>query len=246
MLMVIAIIGLLTAMSLPFMKGINKSNLMASATRQLLDDVGYARHRAIAGHTTVYMLFIPPANGGDYSSLTDEQRRTLVTGQATTYSYFTKRSLGEQPGESNPDYITKWYTLPQGTFIPKYKFTTLTSVGPTGQQIPIDPFTYSTTFPVPASIDDGGVAGNPIPYIAFDYMGRLVDESGNPKLQGEYIPVAQGSIFYQRDAGGNLAWASADIQENPPDNSLVNYNVIHIDGLTGRAKVEQLELSTRK
>ncbi len=59
MLVVIAILGMLTALSLPYMKGINASNTMQSATRQLLDDIGFARHRAVSGHTTVYMVFVP-------------------------------------------------------------------------------------------------------------------------------------------------------------------------------------------
>ena len=59
MLMVIVIIGLLTTIGLPAIKGMTKSNVMIAANRQLLDDLAYARQRAIADHTTVFMVFVP-------------------------------------------------------------------------------------------------------------------------------------------------------------------------------------------
>lgn len=250
MLMVLAIIGLLTGLTLPFLKGLSRSNTIGSAARQLLDDVSYARHKAIASHTTVFMVFVPPADQAEaniYLPLQQslpKQWTSLVTGQATSYSFFTRRSLGEQPGEQNPNYVTKWYSLPQGTFIPEYKFYSPqpTSIGPTNDPKIVTPFASSKAFPVPVTTMNGGVTNGTIAYLAFDYMGRLVYEDGTPTMRDEYIPVAQGSIFFTRDQNGGLIWDKADIQENPPGNSLVNYNLIHIDALTGRAKIEQVEL----
>lgn len=60
MLVVVGIIGILAAISLPAMKGIGQANLTAAANRQLLDDLSYARLRAISDRTTVYMVFVPP------------------------------------------------------------------------------------------------------------------------------------------------------------------------------------------
>jgi prepilin-type N-terminal cleavage/methylation domain-containing protein len=58
LLVVIAIIGILAAIAMPVI-GSFKPNPLASASRQLLDDLSYARHRALADHTTVYVVFIP-------------------------------------------------------------------------------------------------------------------------------------------------------------------------------------------
>src|SRR5216110_3223149 len=57
LLIVISIIGLL---SLPALKGFNRSNLIASANRQLLDDLAQARQRAISDRTTVHVVFVSP------------------------------------------------------------------------------------------------------------------------------------------------------------------------------------------
>ena len=76
-----------------------------------------------------------------------------------------------------------------------------------------------------------------IPYIAFDYLGRLT--SG----QDELIPLARGSIFYDRNVDGTIKQSvPADVQESPPNNSVNNFNIIHIDWLTGRARVEKQEI----
>src|SRR5687768_13656403 len=59
LLVVLLIIGLVSAISIPAMKGIGQSNTMASATRQLLDDLAFARHKALTGRTTVHVIFAP-------------------------------------------------------------------------------------------------------------------------------------------------------------------------------------------
>src|SRR4029434_4147767 len=72
LLVVLAIIGLLAAVTLPAMKGMRQSNALAAANRQLLDDLPGARQRAIKDGTVVMVLFVPPAdpaNIGVYSPL---------------------------------------------------------------------------------------------------------------------------------------------------------------------------------
>src|ERR1039457_2565354 len=59
LLVVITILGILAALTLPALKNLGKSNSAVSASRQLLDGVGRARQLAIAKHTTVYMVFVP-------------------------------------------------------------------------------------------------------------------------------------------------------------------------------------------
>src|SRR3954452_23273593 len=60
MLVVVAIIGILAAIGVPAIRGMTKSQATVTADRQLLDDLANARARAIAQHTTVYMVFVPP------------------------------------------------------------------------------------------------------------------------------------------------------------------------------------------
>ena len=83
-----------------------------------------------------------------------------------------------------------------------------------------------------------------LPYIAFDYSGRLISEldaSGN--YQDAYIPLAKGSVSYGRDPTTKLPQLTtvnpADVRETPVGNSTdISYNVVHIDALTGRAVLE--------
>src|SRR5213083_2607207 len=58
LLVVISIIGLLAAVAVPVVNNF-KPNIVAGATRQLLDDVARARQLAISQRTTVYMVFVP-------------------------------------------------------------------------------------------------------------------------------------------------------------------------------------------
>src|SRR6267378_1982484 len=58
LLVVIAIIGILAAIALPTVS-MFKPNPLAAASRQLLDDLSFARHKALADHTTVYVVFMP-------------------------------------------------------------------------------------------------------------------------------------------------------------------------------------------
>ena len=59
MLVVISILGILAALTVPALKNLGKSNAAISASRQLLQAVGRARQLAIANRTTVYMIFVP-------------------------------------------------------------------------------------------------------------------------------------------------------------------------------------------
>ncbi len=83
-----------------------------------------------------------------------------------------------------------------------------------------------------------------LPYVAFDYAGRLISEldaAGN--YRDAYIPLAKGSVSYGLDAATRLPTLSTlsplDVRETPVGNSTdISYNVIHIDALTGRASLE--------
>ena len=231
LLVVLLIIGLMAAISLPNIKYMNRSNSMASATRQLLDDMEYARNRAISGHTTVYVLFMPPLDpnlASQAANLSAYQQTNLITGQQISYALYTRRSTGEQPGWETPKYLTRWHTLPQGIFIPISKFSA-----------DVNGIRQFQTMSAPVPTIDG--MNVPMPYIAFNDQGQLAPDSTG-LAQDEIIPLAQGSIFFPKDNYGNLIWDTADVRESPPNNSITNYNRIHIDWLTGRAKVERLEI----
>jgi prepilin-type N-terminal cleavage/methylation domain-containing protein len=250
LMVVIAIIGVLAAISLPAIRGMTKSNAMIAANRQLLDDIAYARQRAIADHTTVYMVFIPPhivnpayvpPAGSD--PVVMKQYTNLLGAQFTTYSFLSLRSVGEQPGRSTPRYLTGWRSLPNGVFIATNKFNIPPPFTQPAPQ-PFRNFPVLNTFPFPLATNT--ITGTIfLPYIGFDYLGRLVRfdifDQPVPPID-EYIPLARGSIFYPRDSAGNFTNAPADVQENPLNNSVNNSNVIHIEWLTGRAKVERQEV----
>jgi prepilin-type N-terminal cleavage/methylation domain-containing protein len=264
LLVVIAIIGLLAGLGLPSIKNMGKSNAMIAANRQLLDDINYARQRAIADHTTVYMVFIPPSivDPALFPIPTDPRLAAAVTnlwgGQYTTYALLSLRSVGEQPGRSTPRYLTDWKRLPAGVFIATNKFTTVPGLTTN--------FFYDLQFPFPVSTNyPVGNKAYRLPYLAFNYLGQLVDKNGqllNNQNQ-VYIPLARGSIFYARDANGNFAPQPADVSETvagtayytafnttntqtgyslPPPDDAKTYNQIFIDPLTGRARVQRQEV----
>src|SRR5688500_12949263 len=58
LLVVIAIIGVLAAIGLPALKGMGGTNDVSAAIRQLMDDLSYARIKAINERTTVYVVFV--------------------------------------------------------------------------------------------------------------------------------------------------------------------------------------------
>lgn len=264
LLVVISIIGLLAVLGLPAIKNMSKSNAMMAANRQLLDDINYARQRAISDHTTVYMVFIPPTIVDQtlFPLPADPRLAATVTnlygGAYTTYALISLRSVGEQPGRSTPRYLTEWKTLPAGVYIATNKFTYVANYATNFFYDVQFPFPVATNFPV-------GKNAYRLPYFAFNYLGQLVGSSGqllNNQYQ-MYIPLVRGSILYARDATGRFAAQPADVQENvagsayytgynsfqaqtgqalpPPDNNKV-YNQIYIDPLTGRARVQRQEL----
>ena len=229
LLVVIAIIGILAAIGLPAIKSFTKSNATISATRQLLDDIALARQRAISSRSEVDMVFVSPqvtTLAVDTLSLDDRKAATnLFGGQFISYALFARRQVGEQPGRSTPRYVTSWRTLPEGTFIAAYKFGKFAING-------VAPF-LRTNFPVPSVT---GQQNFQFPYVGFDYQGRLI--SG----RDEIIPLARGSVFPMRDAAGQFVPGPAEVVETPPGNATNVFNHVRIDWLTGRARVERLEV----
>ena len=239
LIVVLVIIGLLAAVSLPALKNVRQSNAMVAAGRQLVDDLALARARAISERTFVRVLFVPPAIVGmPFSSNAKDAKlqKRLITGQFTSYALFADRTVGDQPGRGVSRYLTSWRSLPNGVLISTNKY----DMG--GNPNDLDEFkrpfgdpTLITLFPFPTIDGDGRV----IPQIVFNEKGMLVDVAGKPRLQGEIIPLARGSILYVRDeATGDVT--DIDVRESPPGNAsdTNSFHIVRIDGLTGRARVE--------
>jgi prepilin-type N-terminal cleavage/methylation domain-containing protein len=152
LLVVISIMGLIAALAVPALKNLGKSNIQASATRQLLDDIGRARQLAIGQHTTVYMVFVPTNyfnlndsiggvlqndvnNSANFQTPADQlQAQTtmsnLVTLQLTGYNFISFGQVADQPGQHSWHYLSTWQSLPDGTFISAAKFQPASNYNP--------------------------------------------------------------------------------------------------------------------
>ncbi len=252
LLVVIGIIGILSAAALPSIRSLTQSNTLASGSRQVLDDLAYARQLAITGRRTVYMVFVPPTVLNqvprirslplELLSLRDRENQinlltnTLRQSQYLGYALFATRTVGDQPGRGSARYLTEWKELPEGMLFTPSKFLDLGEVqwrlkASVSTNNPTDrPLPYSS-FPFPA-------ANSPLarlPYVAFDWRGQAYYENGfKPAQAGEAIALARGSILFPVASGQYLP---PDVVETPKDNRLD----IRIDWLTGRAKVEKAE-----
>lgn len=247
LLVVVAIIALLAGLALPHMGGLTKSNSMTAATRQMLDDVAYARQEALLNRTTVYMVFVPPefwnwgvpANSAAFNKTIQfaPDMTNLVAGQYAMYALLTLHSVGDQPGRSYPNYLTSWRRLPEGVTIAREKFFQIMSVLDTNssKQFSVFPFA-STNVPFP-SIQAATAATTTfqLPFIAFGPSGGLTTN------QDDYIPLTRASVFYPQ-TNGIYILSPPDWAEIPPGNSTNDYHLIHINWLTGRAKLERKEI----
>jgi prepilin-type N-terminal cleavage/methylation domain-containing protein len=282
LLVVIAIIGLLLTLGMPMIKGLNKSNSMIAADRQLLDDINYARQRAIADHTSVYMVFIPPniitwtlpPNAALSKAMVN-----LYAGQYNTYALLSLRSVGEQPGRITPRYLTPWRSLPAGVYIATNKLTqgAIPGLAPTFFN-DLGPKKSSAQFPFPVATNFASTTPGAngldyhLPHFGFNYLGQVIYRSNgvdnlvftqSDSSNHMYIPLARGSLFYQRNTDGTYAQQPPDISEMtagsayyttysttnaaggvalPSPDNLKSYNQIYIDPLTGRAKVQRLQI----
>jgi len=245
MLVVLAIIGILAALTLPALNNIGKGNLRAAAVRQLMDDLSYARLKAISGRTDVYVVFLPSLNyltnlntlntsesfTSTYAGITNFfttnlPANKLLGGQLTSYVVFTRKRLGAQPGEDSPQFLTEWQFLPDGTYIP---FTEMVNTQLFLNSTRWFNVTRSSDVSVPLPYPNAGnVISYYLPAIGFDSNGHLIVEDGDFRkretdgnsLSKLRIPVFQGSAIYSGDAAG----ASYNIQSVDALNSDIGMN----------------------
>lgn len=235
LLVVLVIIGMLAVLTLPAMKNVRQSNALVSAGRQLADHLAFARNRAIADQTQVYVVFLPPDILTQPFTLSPNENKLaerLKGGVFTTYSIIADRAVGEQPGRGNPRYLTDWKSLPDGVILATNKFFEAANIADrVVGGFPMKSFRFPTGTNENVSYT--------LPYIGFDKQGRLLptDPSNRDSaLMGEIIPLVRGSIIYIRDATGNIVTDSFDVRQSVPDDAGRHHVVI--DGLTGRARVE--------
>ena len=252
MLVVIAIIAIVAGITVPALNNMKKSDAAAAATRQLLDDVARARQLAISQRSTVYMVFVPQNfwNYPAYAALAAADKSNavnLLAKQLIGYNFVSLREVGEQPGQSHPKYLGEWRALPEGTFIPEYKFTNRavgittvniqdTSVIPTLNHY-VNGFavTNAIPFPTPEALPSPTAGYVWLPYLAFNHLGQLISD-----LDEEVIPLARGLVNPALDVNKNPLYAPPTLEEKPAGNSTNSaYNLIYIDRLTGRARVER-------
>ncbi|MGO8701590.1 MAG: Tfp pilus assembly protein FimT/FimU [Limisphaerales bacterium] len=253
MMMVIAIIGFIAGMALPHVSGFAKANTLAAANRQILDDLAYARQRALVNRSTVYMVFVPPGfwtNTSYLRSLEGVERTNaslnpgvqftnMLGRQYTSYALIAMSTVGDQPGQHYPHYLTDWRTLPQGVFISAFEFksnlppitisTTNTTTGVTNA-VAVYPLNWSAAVPFP-SLTAGTL--NTLPFIGFTPQGSLVQQLN------QYIVLTRGSVFYAQNSNGVPIAGPADAISTPAGNETNNPNLIQIDWLTSRATLLQ-------
>ena len=234
LLVVVAIIGLLSAVTLPSLKGLNKSNALKTTNRQLVDDLNLARTMAINNRSPVFLTFLTPTLVADQGLLRDlpetelERLVELIPGQYSAYALYATRSAGDQPGQSNPRFLTDWKFLPDGIYFQTNKFNTQLQnmSNPVNRSFPYSRIEMFTT-------------GQELllPVLGFDAQGQLI--SG----RDEVVTFREGSIFVPRDANGNPQVGPVDIvDKSGVGNSEEGNHHVYVNWLTGRAKAVLPEL----
>jgi prepilin-type N-terminal cleavage/methylation domain-containing protein len=235
MLVVLVIIAIIAGLALPAIRGNSEAVAMKAATYQMVEDLSWARQKAISQRSTVAVVFLTDAifDNSNLSALSNEARKEvhrLRGGIFTHYAVYGFRKVGEQPGRGRAGFLTEWKSLPDKTFFPTNEAYAPNTIF--GLKTALFPFPFTDS-------------PNPIPlrYIAFDHEGRVIEI--NDLTTGRGIPypmdgitnsIARGAVFYGRDAQGEVT--GVEIQEIPPGNGADNRFLV--DTVTGRAKREEL------
>src|SRR2546426_627001 len=220
LLIVIAIIAAVTAISLPAIKGISQSHTVNSASQQLMDDLALARQYAMNNRSVVHVLFVPPSVTNMTFTVAQTLAKRLMMGVYSTYAIYAERSVGDQPGQPRARYLSKWKSLPEGVFIAPREFNVMRFKDWDAQNDPLNrPFLYphyvgkkDDGFPFPTLTN----VFITLPHITFDPKGRVlvVDDNGNRQYRDEVIELARGSILASRDPNTDTLYF--DARESPP------------------------------
>jgi len=232
-LVVVTIIGLMAALSMPALKGFGQGNLVNSVIRQLTDDINYARARAVSDRCNVYMFFVttnvywernnfqtmlnlaareqPAAESERFLQSSKLLWTNLIQQQYTAYAIYADRTVGDQPSQKRPRYLTEWKTLPEGVMFHPYKLTNNLTMSDwmslktnryrvQGVEAPLPQMTFR--FP-----NSKGPEFH-FPCIAFNYRGELFfpyleGDNTTPSILNvpveynfELLPIIKASGFY--------------------------------------------------
>ena len=250
LMLVIAIIGFISAMTLTHIGGFGRASVMPAAIRQLLDDVALARQRAMVNRSTVYMVFLPPSFWTNayfpvsYAPIWSPQMTNLLMHQYNGYALVSLATVGDQPGQHFAHYVSDWKFLPDGVFFAPFQFSltnTWTNIYTTNTLSGV--VTTSALYPwtqVPVPFPSVFPLNNttmPMPCIGFTAQGGLATPFTN-----QYIALARGSVFYPTDTNGLPQAQPPSMVETPDGNDANNPNMIQIDWMTGRATVVQNQM----
>lgn len=275
LLVVFTIIGLIAALSMPALKGFGQGNLVNNVVRQLTDDISLARSRAISDRCTVYVLFVstniywernqfqtrlnqvamelPAIERQRFIQNSRQLWTNLAQQQYTAYAVYASRTVGDQPSQQKPRYLTEWKSLPDGVMFHPYKLTNNIT-----KNYWMDEKTRQRTAGFTNWIEAPLLQMNchfpnakgpemSMPCIAFNHKGELVfpwlePGSEKPELLSlpswcdyEVLPIVKASGFYETP--GNLVEITPlAALDKPP---LMR---IRIDGKTGKVTALQDEL----
>jgi len=202
-----------------------------------------------------------------WNAIPPSMRNSMVATQAygaqlNGYMLISLRDVGDQPGRPIPKDLLSIKTLPAGSCIAPFKFTAPFFGGvappyPTNRpELPIYGFPRTNGIPFPTALvltNSGpppipnyvgtfdSLGGLTLPYIAFNYLGQLTPGDGSILDHDENIPLDYGSFSPALNPVNKLPMpAIPNFTEDPPGNSTnISYNIIHIDRLTGRARLER-------
>ena len=246
------------------MKGLGRSATHKGATRQLIEDLRYARQIALRNRSTVYVVFTP-TNIWDIIKNVDREMlpprkkdprllslTNMLEKQFSGYAVMSMRSVGDQPGRSHPNYLTKWKKLPDGMLIAPYKFMAWRKGVHEYQRgdeysdgFLRDHFYGHPPQPplIPFPLADSSLAR--LPHVAFNSRGQLVKRDGFGKLvpagRDEIIPLVEGSVLHERGRSGNYLPARPDVLATSGFSEIAErwyHTRIRVNHITGRARVE--------
>ena len=223
LMVVIAIIGILSLVALPSIKGLGKANLIQGTERQLLDDLALARQLAISRRSSVYFVFLtervllPPTQLEATFPLDADRVRNLWNGIHAGYAIYSRRQAGSQPGRPLPAYLSDWKFLPEGMLFG----------GLDNPSIPV----RRVRFP--------GIVSQPfwteLPAIEFDPEGKLTDSYWVRSGEADVLRFHQGTLEFNRDRFGEIVPPLPASDRRVIDRSGNRHQSIVFDPDTGRA-----------
>jgi prepilin-type N-terminal cleavage/methylation domain-containing protein len=270
LLVVIAIIGILAALAAPVLHNFRPNYTASVTQQLLTDlararQLAISQHTTVYMVFVPTNFWRDPAYNPAILSLADRMQATnLYDKQLIGYNFVSLHSMGDQPGRPTVHYLSSWKTLPEGGYIYPTKFIPpqasglplmnvfTNNPGNGVRQLAFQVFSFdyantpspgSPVIPFPQENTLRNTARNPyvvLPYIAFDYMGRLASNQG--KGQGAILPLTRGGVSFAHDTNKKPTQGLPTFSEQPIGNTTNGFNIVYVDTITGRARSLQQEV----